>query len=48
MIIIYVNDKMQENYSYSLSAAMAKDFREDFKPHLTPKEMLNLGVFGGK
>ena len=48
MIEIIVDDKMQKNYSYSLSAATAKDFREDFKPQLTPKEMLELGVFGGK
>lgn len=48
MKIISVNDKLQKNYSYSLCAAMGEDFREDFKPQLTPKEMLNLGVFGGK
>jgi hypothetical protein len=48
MNIIYVNDCMQKNYTYSLSATRGKDFREDFKPQLTPKEMLNLGVFGGK
>ncbi len=45
---IVVNDTMQKNYTYSLSAPMGKKFHEDFKPQLTPKEMLALGVFGGK
>ena len=45
---IIVNDKMQRNYSYILSCDMGKDFRSDFRPELTPKEMLELGVFGGR
>ncbi|MGW8184912.1 MAG: hypothetical protein ACWGHO_02270 [Candidatus Moraniibacteriota bacterium] len=45
---IIVNDKMQQNYEYKLSASMGEDFAVDFKPELTPKEMLELGVFGGK
>ncbi len=45
---ITVNDKMQEDYVYELSAPMGKNFHRDFKPELTPKEMLSLGVFGGK
>ena len=44
---IVVNDKMQKNYSYLLSEPMGKNFDEDFKPELTPKEMLSLGVFEG-
>ena len=44
---IVVNDKMQENYSYLLSEPMGKNFDPEFKPELTPKEMLQLGVFEG-
>jgi hypothetical protein len=46
--IIIVNDKMQKNYRYELVAPVGKKFDPDFKPQLTPKEMLQLGVFGGK
>lgn len=45
---IIVNDKMQSNYVYQLSCAAGEDFAPDFKPELTPREMLALGVFGGK
>lgn len=45
---INVNDKMQKNYSYYLTALEGKEFDPEFKPELTPKEMLKLGVFGGK
>jgi hypothetical protein len=46
--IVVVNDKMQKNYIYLLTEPMGKNFHPDFKPELTPKEMLELGVFGGK
>lgn len=45
---IVVNDKMQKNYSYYLTEPIGKNFDSEFKPELTPKEMLELGVFGGK
>ena len=45
---IVVNDKMQKNYVYYLTEPMGKNFHPDFKPELSPKEMLELGVFGGK
>ncbi|MGV8152393.1 MAG: hypothetical protein ACP5OG_04880 [Candidatus Nanoarchaeia archaeon] len=45
---IVVNDLMQKNYVYYLSEPIGKNFNLDFKPELTPKQMLNLGVFGGK
>lgn len=45
---IHVNDKMQREYSYELTEPMGKNFDPGFKPDLTPKEMLVLGVFGGK
>lgn len=43
-----VNDKMQRGYRYTLTEPTGKNFHPDFKPELTPKEMLALGVFGGK
>lgn len=46
--IIHVHDHMQESYSYTLVEPEGKHFHPDFKPDLTPKEMLALGVFGGK
>lgn len=39
---------MQKNYTYELFEPMGKNFHPDFKPELTPKQMLKLGVFGGK
>lgn len=45
--IVTVNDRMQKNYSYELTEPVGKNFHPDFKPDLTPKEMLELGVFGG-
>ena len=45
---IIVNDKMQKGYRYLLAAPMGRDFDLEFAPELTPKEMLRLGVFGGK
>jgi hypothetical protein len=45
---VLVNDKMQQGYGYELSAAMGAAFAAGFEPELTPKEMLALGVFGGK
>ncbi len=46
--LIIVNDRMQENYQYRLTAPEGQDFDPDFKPDLTPPQMLELGVFGGK
>ena len=46
--VVVVKDKMQKNYKYELTEPIGKNFRADFKPELTPKEMLALGVFGGK
>ena len=44
---IIINDSFQKNYIYFLTESMGKNFRADFKPDLTPKQMLSLGVFGG-
>jgi hypothetical protein len=46
--VIRVHDKMQRDYSYELVAREGKDFAPEFRPDLTPKEMLAMGVFGGK
>jgi hypothetical protein len=45
---VVVNDKMQKNYVYYVSQPVGKNFHPEFKPELTPKEMLKLGIFGGK
>ena len=44
---IIVNDKMQKGYEYELSEKMGENFDKEFKPDLTPKQMLEFGVFGG-
>jgi hypothetical protein len=46
--IVIVNDRMQKDYSYTVIAPLGDNFDPDFKPQLTPPEMLALGVFGGK
>lgn len=45
---VVVNDKMQKNYIYFLTEPVGKSFDPEFSPELTPKEMLELGIFGGK
>ncbi len=45
---VVVNDKMQKDYEYVLSEKLATNFHIDFKPDLSPKQMLELGVFGGR
>ena len=45
---VVVNDKMQSGYSYSLNQPIGKNFHPEFKPQLSPKQMLALGVFEGK
>ncbi len=45
---VEVNDKMQTGYKYELVEPVGKNFHKDFKPELSPKEMLELGVFGGR
>jgi hypothetical protein len=45
---VVVNDKMQRGYRYVLTAPMGRNFDPGFRPELTPKQMLRLGVFCGK
>jgi hypothetical protein len=45
---IIVNDRMQSGYQYERVAPIGCNFHPDFCPELTPKQMLELGVFCGK
>ena len=45
---VVVNDRMQENYVYFLTEPPGRNFHPAFHPELTPRQMLELGVFGGK
>ncbi len=47
-IRVVVNDKMQHDYVYFRTEPAGRNFDEGFEPELTPREMLRLGVFGGK
>lgn len=48
MRTVTVNDRMQQGYRYELTEPAGRNFHPDFEPQLTPQEMLELGVFGGK
>ena len=45
---ISVNDKMLSGYFYELAVPIGEDFDPLFTPELSPKELLELGIFGGK
>ena len=45
---VVVDDEMQKGYTYELIEPAGRNFDSEFKPELTPKEMLALGVFCGK
>jgi len=45
---IIANDLMQTEYIYRLSEPAGKNFHPDFAPQVTPRQMLAMGVFGGK
>lgn len=45
---VIVNDLMQRNYIYYITEPIGENFSPDFSPDLTPKQMLEMGVFGGK
>ena len=45
---VVVNDLMQKGYAYDRIAPAGRNFDEGFEPQLTPRELLALGVFGGR
>lgn len=45
---VEVNDLMQKGYVYFRTKPTGKEFHSTFRPQLTPKQLLALGVFGGK
>ena len=45
---VVVNDKMQRGYVYYRTEPVGRNFAPEFTPDLTPRQMLALGVFGGK
>ena len=47
-IRVVVHDKMQQDYVSYRTEPAGRNFEPGFEPQLTPAEMLQLGVFGGK
>jgi hypothetical protein len=45
---VAVHDRMQKGYRYELSEPAGRNFDPEFRPELTPAEMLRLGFFSGK
>jgi hypothetical protein len=45
---VVVNDRMQRGYTYYRTEPPGRNFASEFTPELTPKQMLRLGVFGGR
>ena len=45
---VVVNDRMQRGYVYYRTEPIGRNFAPEFRPQLTPVQMLRLGVFGGK
>ena len=46
--IVVVNDKMQRDFRYIITEPAGKNYDPEFKPDLSPKDMLEMGVFGGR
>lgn len=45
---VEVDDLMQHGYAYLRTEPIGKNFHADFRPELTPRQLLELGIFGGK
>jgi hypothetical protein len=46
--VVIVNDRMQRDYRYVCTAPVGRVFDPAFAPELTPRQLLELGVFCGK
>lgn len=46
--VVQVHDQMQDGYEYTLSEPEGENFDPEFRPELSPKKMLEMGIFGGK
>ena len=46
-VTVHVQSKLQKSYTYIRTEPVGKNFAGDFRPMLTPQEMLELGIFGG-
>ncbi len=44
---VIVNDTMQKGYTYTCTETPGQGFHPEFKPALSPAQLLALGVFGG-
>jgi len=47
-VVVTVHDTFQKKYLYLRVCGIGKNFDTEFCPELSPKQMLELGVFGGK
>lgn len=45
--VVIVHNRLQDGYTYEITEPVGKNFAINFTPDLSPKEMLELGVFGG-
>ena len=45
---VVVNDLMQNDYEYYRTEPAGRNFDPGFDPELSPREMLKMGVFGGR
>lgn len=45
---VKVSDKMQKGYVYELTEPAGRNFNSEFEPELTPKQMLQMGIFCGR
>jgi hypothetical protein len=45
---VVVDDRMQRGYRYEITEPAGRNFDAQFRPQLTPADMLRMGVFGGK
>ena len=45
---VVVHDRMQRGYVYYRTEPPGRNFDPAFAPELTPRQMLQLGVFGGR